>query len=384
MRKLALALLALLLALPLCFCITVDAPPGNNSWEFNVSSGNRTEIVLIAVRIPANHSGEINLSTSLGEVIGVSSGNETGNNTDGGSGNETTNSTGNSTIPDDNNTPPILPRWVDWEYEWDFETGELGVLLSYEGAGVEDAFIRAARFDEIWRFVEEKRTDSSGRVVFNPGCGLVELTVVKPGYVASPLQLVLDCNQGSGGSGGGDPGGNETGGGEDDTRNAAGGDGSKTGSNNGNGGSGLLEAQGTNTPSTAQNNAKRTPTSCSGSFECLGDETCVGGECRLLTGACGYAENHAWVNYQCCRDSDCVSGKTCFEHACLEPALVGDRLELEPGSIEQEPGYSIPGLSALFGDSSLMNYVLFLVALALLVMGAFLYLTREKKSWHYR
>lgn len=69
--------------------------------------------------------------------------------------------------------------------------------------------------------------------------------------------------------------------------------------------------------------------------DCGNDEDCVLLEssalpdcepirtCETLTGPCGYAENHEWIEYECCDDADCAQGYECTGHICTE--------------IEQEP-----------------------------------------------
>lgn len=62
-------------------------------------------------------------------------------------------------------------------------------------------------------------------------------------------------------------------------------------------------------------------TGCSSSTLCAGDEVCdlAKYECRKVTGECGYAQDHEWVEYGCCADADCAQdGYYCDVHTCKE------------------------------------------------------------------
>jgi hypothetical protein len=60
------------------------------------------------------------------------------------------------------------------------------------------------------------------------------------------------------------------------------------------------------------------PPECVSSLDCDGFEFCnVGGNCENVTGVCGYPENHTWVEYGCCADSDCGSESTCANNSCV-------------------------------------------------------------------
>lgn len=59
------------------------------------------------------------------------------------------------------------------------------------------------------------------------------------------------------------------------------------------------------------------PPECRTHDDCASDEYCVGGTCMNLTGICGYAENHLWVRYACCSDSDCKNDSLrCVNKTC--------------------------------------------------------------------
>lgn len=47
------------------------------------------------------------------------------------------------------------------------------------------------------------------------------------------------------------------------------------------------------------------PPGCRTHDDCAADAYCVGGTCMNVTGICGYPQNHQWVRYACCSDSDC-------------------------------------------------------------------------------
>ncbi|MBU0532101.1 hypothetical protein KKB44_01265 [Candidatus Micrarchaeota archaeon] len=73
-------------------------------------------------------------------------------------------------------------------------------------------------------------------------------------------------------------------------------------------------------------------------YECYSDNDCddtdycdilegeAGGNCLPVTGDCGYAQNHTWVQYECGVDPECVlcpEGLVCVEHQCVEANLTG-------------------------------------------------------------
>jgi hypothetical protein len=64
------------------------------------------------------------------------------------------------------------------------------------------------------------------------------------------------------------------------------------------------------------------PPECTDDAACGTNQSCVGGRCENLSGTCGYPENHTWVHYTCCSDSDCGSTSMCLNNTCvLRPAL---------------------------------------------------------------
>jgi len=59
---------------------------------------------------------------------------------------------------------------------------------------------------------------------------------------------------------------------------------------------------------------------CSGDSACEADEQCQDGVCMQLSGSCGYAEDHKFIEYACCSDSACGapgSGARCEAHTCV-------------------------------------------------------------------
>ena len=58
---------------------------------------------------------------------------------------------------------------------------------------------------------------------------------------------------------------------------------------------------------------------CTVNSDCATNAQCVAGSCVALTGDCGYASGHIWIDYQCCADSDCAAGTTCVDHVCMSP-----------------------------------------------------------------
>ncbi|MBS3067590.1 carboxypeptidase regulatory-like domain-containing protein [Candidatus Micrarchaeota archaeon] len=59
---------------------------------------------------------------------------------------------------------------------------------------------------------------------------------------------------------------------------------------------------------------------CSNDNICKTDESCNTSEyqCEKVEGECGYAKEHQWVNYECCKDSDCKTGYKCDNNVCKE------------------------------------------------------------------
>jgi hypothetical protein len=60
---------------------------------------------------------------------------------------------------------------------------------------------------------------------------------------------------------------------------------------------------------------------CETHDDCEGNEYCGDGECILVTGECGFAENHSWYQYPCCNDSDCDAGLACVSNFCEQKQL---------------------------------------------------------------
>ncbi|MDP2908144.1 MAG: hypothetical protein Q8O03_09515 [Nanoarchaeota archaeon] len=57
---------------------------------------------------------------------------------------------------------------------------------------------------------------------------------------------------------------------------------------------------------------------CKTSEECKTDETCVSGDCQVLScEKCQYASEHKCLDYECCEDAHCVSGKVCRDNKCI-------------------------------------------------------------------
>jgi hypothetical protein len=60
------------------------------------------------------------------------------------------------------------------------------------------------------------------------------------------------------------------------------------------------------------------PPECRTHDDCADDEYCVAGTCMNVTGICGYPQNHGWVHYACCSDSDCENGSLrCVNRTCV-------------------------------------------------------------------
>lgn len=60
---------------------------------------------------------------------------------------------------------------------------------------------------------------------------------------------------------------------------------------------------------------------CSDSSVCRDNEFCnfATYECtKVPEEECGYTKDHQWINYECCKDSDCKTGYKCDNHVCKE------------------------------------------------------------------
>lgn len=108
---------------------------------------------------------------------------------------------------------------------------------------------------------------------------------------------------------------------------------------------------------------------CTGDGDCLGTEYCkietgaAGGDCEPVVGECGYAENHAWVAYECGDEAGCPTcdtGFECSDHECVEvqqqetpPAAPPAGTGTEGGTGEGEDGEGDSGwlliLAGIFG-----------------------------------
>ena len=65
------------------------------------------------------------------------------------------------------------------------------------------------------------------------------------------------------------------------------------------------------------------PPECLIDSDCDGFEFCgAGGNCENVTGVCGHPENHTWVAYWCCEDSDCGNeSMLCENSTCMMKPL---------------------------------------------------------------
>ena len=62
------------------------------------------------------------------------------------------------------------------------------------------------------------------------------------------------------------------------------------------------------------------PYECCDDSACASSQVCINAYCTNLTGRCGRAQNHTWYNYECCVGADCASGMDCVDHACMSVA----------------------------------------------------------------
>ncbi len=56
---------------------------------------------------------------------------------------------------------------------------------------------------------------------------------------------------------------------------------------------------------------------CSLDSNCSYDETCSSGECKPVSGNCGIAQEHKFIEYACCSDSACGANSRCEDHLCV-------------------------------------------------------------------
>ncbi len=61
---------------------------------------------------------------------------------------------------------------------------------------------------------------------------------------------------------------------------------------------------------------------CASNADCADTAYCTptasGDKClAITTGDCGYIEDHAWYNYECCDNGDCEAGQYCSGHTCI-------------------------------------------------------------------
>ena len=89
------------------------------------------------------------------------------------------------------------------------------------------------------------------------------------------------------------------------------------------------------------------PPECLENSSCASDQYCLNESCMNLTGDCGYAENHSWVNYGCCEDNDCGYKMICQNNSCIiepapEPNLTSNISQNESATPAAEEGEQIP------------------------------------------
>ncbi len=59
---------------------------------------------------------------------------------------------------------------------------------------------------------------------------------------------------------------------------------------------------------------------CASDSDCPAAQYCDDGECRDVECECGYVENHECISYECCSDGECAEGYVCEDNACVLPA----------------------------------------------------------------
>ena len=98
---------------------------------------------------------------------------------------------------------------------------------------------------------------------------------------------------------------------------AAGGSGSGSGGGGGGGGGGG-SSSGSSKKNTTLEHVESNLLSCINDDSCSFDSVCINGECKTLSGSCGYAENHIWTYYECCSDDVCPQNYYCKENICIQ------------------------------------------------------------------
>ncbi|MBU0527180.1 hypothetical protein KKE92_01755 [Candidatus Micrarchaeota archaeon] len=51
--------------------------------------------------------------------------------------------------------------------------------------------------------------------------------------------------------------------------------------------------------------------------DCAPNQICENETCVNISGTCGYAENHSWIDYACCEDNDCGYKMICENNSCI-------------------------------------------------------------------
>ncbi|MEM2974425.1 MAG: hypothetical protein QW112_02260, partial [Candidatus Micrarchaeia archaeon] len=109
--------------------------------------------------------------------------------------------------------------------------------------------------------------------------------------------------------------------------------------------------------------------SCASDADCDYNEKCdpISGRCNKLSGACGYARNHTWINYQCCVNASgsyvlgfsCPTGKKCVFNECRDEC---------PFGMEAYSGTCKPNV--LMNLSTVLLFILFAVSAAIFMIGS--------------
>jgi parallel beta-helix repeat protein len=111
--------------------------------------------------------------------------------------------------------------------------------------------------------------------------------------------------------------------------------------------------------------------------DCSGTESCSDGQCAQVTGQCGYAEDHAWVSYECGEGCpDCAEGYSCTGNECVpeeEPPAVNDTAEdTEELAGDADEEQAEPGLF-----DGMIGW-LFLIIIAIIVVAGIVYYRRSR------
>ncbi|MCX6817225.1 MAG: right-handed parallel beta-helix repeat-containing protein [Candidatus Aenigmarchaeota archaeon] len=105
---------------------------------------------------------------------------------------------------------------------------------------------------------------------------------------------------------------------------------------------------------------------CSHDSNCSDNEYCSDGECLRIKCVCGYLDNHACIEYECCEDSDCHGNQKCEGHKCVayEEEIADEQLSEANITTTEEPRgqhiYNFVFLGGIIAFASIIGVLLVL------------------------